>query len=31
MKLEQLSAAIAKGDTLKALYGNDAAIVAPPV
>lgn len=28
MKLEQLSAAIAKGDTLKALYGNDAAIVA---
>ena len=27
MKLEQLSAAIAKGDTLKALYGNDAAIV----
>ncbi len=28
MKLEQLSAAIAKGDTLKALYGNEAAIVA---
>lgn len=28
MKLEQLSAAIAKGDTLKALYGNDATIVA---